>query len=199
MAPKPKQVIRNIRKAYYALLLTDTDAGATWSPTEYLEGLREITVTPTETSGDIYAEGGVWDTDSENGPINVSMDLTDVPIETRAKLFGHKLSATGGLIDNQKDQAPYLALMYEKELVDGVMEYVTLYKGKLMKPEDKGKTREGNVEYQTKAVSGRFIPLMTGERQHIQRSDATAFVQATHDLTWGAAKTIEVAEEPTVP
>lgn len=199
MPINPKQIIKNIGKAYFALLLTDTDAGATWSPTVYLPGLREITVTPTETSGEVYAEGGVWDTDSENGPINVSMDLTDVPIEIRAQLFGHKLSTSGGLIDNQADEAPYLALMYEKKLKDGVMEYVTLYKGKLMKPEDKGKTREGNVEYQTKAVSGRFVPLVTGERQHIQRSDATGFVQATHDLKWGATKTIEVAEEPVVP
>ena len=193
----PKQIIKNIGKAYYALLLTDAVEGATYAPTEYLEGLREITVTPTEQQGDIYAEGVVWDTDTENGPINISFDVTDIPLATRAKLFGHKLSATGGVIDNQKDAAPYLALMYEKTLKDGVVEYVTLYKGKLMKPEDKGKTREGGVEYQTKSVSGRFIQLEAGERQHIERSDSDLFVQATHDLTWGPAKTIEVAETVT--
>lgn len=194
-----KQIIKNIGKAYFALLLTDTDLGATYDTTEYLEGLREITVTPTQNQGDVYAEGVVWDTDTEDGPINISFDVTDIPLETRAKLFGHKISTTGGVIDSQKDEAPYLALMYEKTLKDGVIEYVTLYKGKLMKPEDKGKTREGSVEYQTKTVSGRFIPLATGEKQHIERSDATLFVQATHDLTWGEGKTIEVADEPVTP
>ena len=195
----PKQIIRNIGKAFYAILLTDDETGATWKPTVYLAGLREITVTPTEQQGDVYAEGGVWDTDNENGPINISFDVTDIPLINRAEMFGHKLSTSGGIIDNQKDEAPYIALMYEKELKDGVMEYVTLYKGKLMKPEDKGKTREGGVEYQTKSVSGRFIQLEAGERQHIERSDAATFVEATHALTWGAGKTIEVAEAVVTP
>lgn len=189
-----KQIIKNIGKAYYAVLLTDDATGATWKPTVYLPGLREITVTPTETPGEVYAEGGVWDTDNENGPINISFDVTDIPLINRAEMFGHKLSASGGVIDNQNDEAPYIALMYEKTLKSGVTEYVTLYKGKLTKPEDKGKTREGGVEYQTKAVSGRFIQLTDGNRQHIERSDSASFVEATHALTWGAGKTIEVAE-----
>lgn len=193
-----KQIIKNIGKAYYAVLLTDEAEGATWKPTVYLPGLREITVTPTENQGDIYAEGEMFDTDIENGPINISFDITDIPVVNQAELFGHKISASGGIIDNQNDSAPYVALMYEKKLKDGVMEYVTLYKGKLMKPEDKGKTREGNVEYQTKSVTGRFIQLTTGERRHIERSDATDFNAATHALTWGAGKTIEVAEEKVV-
>jgi len=194
-----KQIIKNIGKAYFAKLLTDEVAGATWSPSVYLPGLREVTVTPTETPGEIYAEGSVWDTDNENGPINVSFDITDIPMTIRATLFGHKLSTAGGIIDNQKDEAPYIALMYEKTLKDGVMEFVTLYKGKLTKPEDKGKTREGGVEYQTKAVTGRFIPLVNGDRQHIVRSDSATFAKATHDLAWGDAKTITLAALPVIP
>ena len=74
------------------------------------------------------------------------------------------------------------------------MEYVTLYKGKLSKPEDKGKTREGNVEYQTKAVSGKFIQLFAnGDKKLIERSDSATFDETAHALTWGAGKTIAVA------
>lgn len=196
MAGQEKQIIKNIGKLYYALLLTDDmEAGtATYSATKYLPGLREITVTPTENQGEIYAEGEVFDTDTENGPLNISIDMTDIPLINRAEILGHKLTATGAVIDNQKDEAPYLALMYEKKLRNGVMEYATLYKGKFMKPEDKGKTREGNVEYQTKAVSGRFIQLSAnGDRQLIERSDSATYDETAHALTWGAGKIITLA------
>lgn len=197
MAGIEKQIIKNIGKLYYALLLTDDNVAktATWAATKYLPGLREITVTPTENQGDIYAEGEVFDTDTENGPLNISLDLTDVPLINRAELLGHKLTATGAVIDNQKDEAPYIALMYEKTLKNGVTEYVTLYKGKLTKPEDKGKTREGNVEYQTKAVAGRFIQLAAnGDRQLLERSDSATYDETAHASTWGAGKTITLAE-----
>lgn len=198
MGNKINQVIKDIGKLYYAVLKTD-DAEtktATWDTTKYLPGLREITVTSTENAGELYAEGAVFDTDTQSGPINISFDITDIPLENRAELLGQKLTATGAVIDNQNDEAPYIALMYEKKLKSGVMEYVTLYKGKISKPEDKGKTREGNVEYQTKAVAGKFIQLQAnGDKMLIERSDAEGFDNST---TWGAGKTITVAEPKTV-
>ena len=187
---KKKLVIKNIGKLYYALLKTETDATATYDPIVYLPGLREITVTPEEQTGEIYAEGMVWDADTELGRIGVSLDSTDIPLENYAEMLGKQMSSDGGVIDNVNDEAPYLALMYEKKLTNGVMEYATLFKGKLATPEDKAKTREGNVEYQTKPMEGTFMPLKTGDWRHIIRSDSPNFDETTFLANWGEGKDV---------
>lgn len=188
-----KKVIKNIRRAYFAVMTNDEAGNITYAPTVYLEGLREITVTANEQSGEIYAEGTVWDQEYEIGNATVTLDLTDLSPENYATLLGKKVAAGGGLIDNKDDMAPYVALMYEKVMTDGTVEYATLYKGKFSIPEDKGKTREGNVEYQTKSIAGTFIPtLATGDWRHVVRSSDVAFNAVNHALVWGAGKNIIV-------
>lgn len=191
-----KKIIKDIRRAYYAVMTNDEVGAVTYDPIVYLEGLREITVTPNEQSGEIYAEGTVWDQEYQIGNADVTFDVTDIAPEHTAKLLGKKLAASGGYIDNKDDNAPYIALMYEKILTDGSLEYATLFKGKLSIPEDKGKTREGNVEYQTKSVKGSFIPLLgTGDWRHVVRSTDTDFNAVNHALVWGAGKSVAL---PTV-
>lgn len=190
-----KYVIKNIGKLYAARLLTDTEVDSTYESTRYLEGLREITVTPTAESGQIYAEGQVWDTDSEAGVTEVSLDRTDMTAEDEMFLLGKKRTSDGGVIGNRNDEAPYVALMYEKKLTNGVMEYVTLFKGKFSKLEDKVKTREGGVEYQTKTLVGQFIHNERGDMDHVVRSNSPGFDQSVHDGIWGEGNTITL---PTV-
>lgn len=195
MTVKKKLVIKNIRKLYYAILKSETGEEATYEPIKYLPGLREITVTPEEQSGEIYAEGMVWDADTELGKIGVTLDATDLDIETYAELLGKQIDSNGGVIDNAHDEAPYIALMYEKEMTQGVMEYATLFKGKLSIPEDKAKTREGNVEYQTKSMQGVFMPLNNGDWRSIVRSNSTEFVEEVFMENWGEGKTIKLPEK----
>jgi len=198
MAAKKKLVIKNIGKLYYAILKTETEETATYDPTVYLPGLREITVTPEEQTGEIYGEGTVWDSDTELGKIAVTIDATDLPPENNAELLGKKLSTYGGVIDSADDEAPYVALMYEKKFTQGVMEYVTLYKGKFAIPEDKAKTREGNVEYQTKAMQGIFMPLANQLWRNIERSDSVTFDETAFMENWGEGKSIVLPVEETV-
>lgn len=190
-----KLVIKNIGKLYYAILKNETDEVTSYDPIVYLPGLREITVTPEEQTGEIYGEGVVWDSDTELGKIAVTIDATDLPPKNYAEMLGKKLDLNGGVIDSANDEAPYLALMYEKQLTQGVMEYATLYKGKMAIPEDKAKTREGNVEYQTKAMQGVFMPLNNGVWRNIVRSDSTEFNATTFMENWGEGKTITLPQE----
>ncbi|OLS02882.1 major tail protein [Tissierella creatinophila] len=195
MTVKKKLVIKNIRKLYYAILKSETENTVTYDPIKYLPGLREITVTPEENSGEIYAEGMVWDSDTQLGKVSVTLDATDLSIEQYAELLGKELDKNGGVIDNAYDESPYIALMYEKEMTQGVMEYATLFKGKLSIPEDKVKTREGNVEYQTKSMQGTFMPLNNGNWRNIVRSDSPDFIEESFMENWGEGKTIKLPEK----
>jgi phi13 family phage major tail protein len=179
----PKQVITGLNKLYYAIM-NDEDA-ETYLAVKYFPGLREITVSPKEETSSIYAENQEWDIDSALGEIEVSLDITDIPTDIVAEILGKKKAATGGYIDNANDVKPYIALMFDKTLSGGVTEYVTLYKGKFNIPEDKAKTKEGKPEFQSKTLSGRFIPLKNGMWKYPVRSNDTDFDKATWDTKWG--------------
>lgn len=180
-----RRVITGLNKLYYAVMTNeDTE---TYDAVKYFPGLREITVSPKEETGSIYAENVEWDVDSALGEIEVSIDVTDIPTDIVAEILGKKKATGGGYIDNASDVKPYIALMFDKTLSGGVTEYVTLYKGKFNLFEDKAKTKEGKPEFQSKTLTGRFIPLKNGMWKHAVRSDDADFNATTWATTWGTS------------
>lgn len=180
-----RRVITGLNKLYYAIM-TDEEQ-ETYGEVKYFPGLREITVSPKEELGSIYAENVEWDVDSALGEIEISLDVTDVPTDIVAEILGKKKATGGGYIDNANDVKPYIALMFDKTLSGGATEYVTLYKGKFNLFEDKAKTREGKPEFQSKALTGRFMPLKNGMWKYAVRSDDADFNATTWASTWGTS------------
>lgn len=179
-------VIKNIKKLYYSVITAETNGVPTYGTMKYLPALREITVTPNSEKGEHYAEGGLWETETSFSKADVSINVSDLPVEHYIALTGAKASASGGFIDNAGDEAPYIAIHYEKVLSGGVIEYATLLKGKLSKPEDKGATSEGSPNYQPKTLTGTFMAIGNGDWRNVVRSDDTAFVAA--DFQWADGK-----------
>jgi phi13 family phage major tail protein len=180
-----KHVITGLNKLYYAIM-SDMEA-ETYSAAKYFPGLREITVSPKEDSASIYAENQEWDVDSALGEIEVTIDVTDVSTDIIAELLGKQKAASGGYIDSASDVKPYIALMFDKTLSGGVTEYVHLYKGKFNLFEDKAKTKEGKPEFQSKTMSGRFLPLKNGMWKHAVRSNDTDFDATAWATSWGTS------------
>lgn len=180
-----KHVITGLKRLLYALMLNEETE--TYGPVKYFPGLREITISPKEETDSIYAENQEWDIDSALGEIDVSIDITDIPTDIVSEILGKQKAATGGYIDNANDVKPYIALMIEKTLSNGVTEYVTLYKGKFNIPEDKAKTKEGKPEFQSKTLTGRFIPLKNGMWKYPVRSNDADFNSDTWLANWGTS------------
>jgi len=182
-----KKIVTGVEKAYYAIYTEPTEAGGTptYGPVKYLPGLREIGIVPKEENGTIYAENRLWDTENSLGEIDVTLDFASIDTADYVALLGKKLAVGGGVIENANDQAPYVAILAEKTLSGGVIEYITLYKGKLSIPEDKAKSKEGKTEYQTKSLQGKFMPLDNGLWKHFVKTTDADFEKATHDLKWG--------------
>lgn len=188
-----RRVITGLNKLYYAIMADEELE--TYSAVKYFPGLREITVAPKEETASIYAENVEWDTDSALGEVEVSLDITDIPHDIVNEILGKKKAVGGGYIDNAGDVKPYIAVMFDKTLTGGVTEYVTLYKGKFNMPEDKAKTKEGKPEFQSKTITGRFLPLKNGDWKYPVRSDDPDFNKATWDTKWGI-EVIKAAPKP---
>ena len=187
-------VKNGLQKCYVATI----DTTGAYKPAIELGDLIEISISPSENSATLYAGNGVIMTDSALGEIPVTISLPAISEENQALLFGHKVAEGGGLIKSSKDVKPYVAIMFSqtsKDSVSGeeVIDYITLFKGQFSQQEQKGKTKEGGVEFQTVSLSAQFMPLETGIWEHIVSSDSTGFDEKVHATKWG--KTVEI---PTV-
>lgn len=189
-------VIKNIRKLYVSEITDETNGVPTYGPMKYIPGLREIGVTPNSEQGEFYAEGALAETDSAFSKVDVTIDVSDVAPENYMFLTGAKAGVNGGYIDNAEDEAPYIALHYEKVLSGGVVEYATLFKGKLSKPEDAAATSEGSPNYQPKSLSGTFMALGNGDWRYVIRTNDPLFVDTTENpFVWGDTKQFVLPEK----
>ncbi len=179
-----KLVTTTVRKAYYAVA-TEKDGKLTWGPVKYWPGLRELGVSVKEEIGKVYAEGMLWAMAKALGDIDVNLEFTDIPEFVYTDIYGKKRGTMGEVLDNAHDVAPYICIMAEKELTEGVMEYCTLFKGKMNLPDDKSKTNEGKVDFQTKPTNAVFMPLDDGLWRSWVRSDNPDFQKDKWAEKWG--------------
>lgn len=181
-------VIKNIRKMYISVITAETAGVPTYGPMKYIPGLREITVTPSNEQGDFYAEGTLFETESAFSKCDVSINVSDLTPADYKTLTGAVAATTGGYIDNANDEAPYVALHYEKVLSGGIVEYATLFKGKFSKPEDQATTAEGSPNYQPKTLAGTFMAIGNGDWRYVIRDNDTLFPETPAEFVWGDAK-----------
>lgn len=181
-------VIKNIRKLYVSVITAEAAGVPTYGPMKYVPGLREITVSPSVEQGDFYAEGTLSETESAFSKCDVSINVSDLAPADYKTLTGAVAATEGGYIDNANDEAPYIALHYEKVLSGGIVEYATLFKGKLSKPEDNASTAEGSPNYQPKTLAGTFMALGNGDWRYVIRDNDPLFPVSPATFVWGDTK-----------
>lgn len=178
-------VITGLEKVYYAVMTNEVEE--TYGEVKELGDGIEIGVTPTENQTPLYAANKQVLVEKALGDIDLTFTIPAMSTEAQKDLFGMEEATEGGLIYKANSVKPYIAIMFNKTLDGGAMEYVTLFKGKLNLSEDKAKTQEGQVEYQTAQYSGKFVPLKDGMWKHVVRSTDTGFNAETWATKWGTS------------
>lgn len=179
-------VITGLEKVYYAVM-TDETTETYGEVKELGEGI-EIGVTPTENSSVLPAGNRDAIVELRAGETNLTFTIPSMTTEAKMDIFGFEEAEEGGIIYNSNAIKPYIAIMFNKTLDGGAMEYVTLYKGKLQLNEDKAKTiSNGQVEFQTPQFSGKFVQLKNGNSQHVIRSTDKNFDAESWAKTWGVS------------
>ncbi len=149
-----------IEKLYYALLTKDDAESLTYGTPKYLAGVREINIKPATSTEKLYAENKIWEQETVLSEIQVDIDIADLTNDDLSILVGHKKASQGGIIGNESDNAPYVALLVKANKTNKQARYLCLYKGKFTLPEDSAKTKEDKTEYQTPKISGIFQPTI---------------------------------------
>lgn len=156
---KGTNYIVDLKKLYVAELKEDSQTALTFDTPKYLEGVKEIGVKPKVNTENAYAEGIIWNTETTLESIDVEIDLTDLLTENEAFLLGHKIAKTGGIIYNESDEAPEVAILWKAVKSNGKARYIALYSGQFSMSDEAYKGKEGKANFQSKKLKATFKPL----------------------------------------
>lgn len=167
----------NIRKLYVAKLLSEDADKITYDTPRYLEGVKQLTIKPKQNSDPYYHEGRKVLEDKTLEDISVTINITDLTDEDEGYVMGYKLAKTGGVIRNENDIAPTVAILYEADKAQGGTRYGILYAGTFGIPDEDIKGKEGKANFQSKSIDATFRPLVNGLWNYKVDSDSTGVTQ----------------------
>lgn len=144
-----------LKNLVYAVM-TD-EKTETYGAVKSIAGAIDADIKPSINSSDLYADDGLSETRSALGKIEVSLTVKDVPKTALTDLLGHTVDANGVLIKKSSDNAPYVAIGFKSLKSNGEYRYKWLFKGKFTLPEEKHKTQEEKLEYQTQQITATFM------------------------------------------
>jgi len=170
-----------LRNIHYALLTEDSDSALTYGTPQPLAGAISATISPTSNQENLYADDGVFDTQTALGDISLEMELATLPLKTQAVLLGHTY-ASGVMVQKDTDVPPYVAIGFMARTTKGNYRFAWLLKGKFALKEDDYATMEDAPKWNNPKLSGTFVKrVYDGEWQRVAGSGDEDFTGAE---TW---------------
>jgi phi13 family phage major tail protein len=148
-----------LRDLYFAELTAD-DTYAT--PVKLSEALT-ATITPNYTITTLYGDDRAVAVANALGDIDVSITTSDLSDSDYQLLMGSNKNTDGVIEDSVDDVAPYGALGFRLPLEGGGFRYYWYYKGKFQPPASTHNTKGSGVEFQTPAITGKFVSREDGK------------------------------------
>ena len=173
MANKPVPAI-SVNKLYYALVLSDTEEGVTYSAPVWLQGVNTVAYNPNTQTATFDADGGTYDSYSADGEIQTTITIADLNPSDYATLLGVQQDQTTGLItESTDDNPPEVAIGFMSEMSNGAMRFVWILKGKFSKQEESVTSKGGSgITYQPRTIMHTAVPrTFDGAKRHILDSN----------------------------
>ena len=173
MANKPVPAI-SVNKLYYALVLSDTEEGVTYSAPVWLQGVNTVAYNPNTQTAAFDADGGTYDSYSADGEIQTTITIADLNPVDYATLMGVQRNQTTGLISESiNDNPPEVAIGFMSEKSDGSMRFIWVLKGKFSKQEESVTSKGGSgITYQPRTIMHTAVPrTFDGNKRHMLDSN----------------------------
>ena len=129
-----------------AEIIKDDETGTQYGEVEQMLGAVDATVTPQNTEAEVqYADDGEYDAVYPDPESEFRMQMVDIPLPWREKLYGHRFDSNGVLIQNAKDTQKYFAVGFMSEKADHTMRYMWFYKVRAAPMTENYSTKEGET------------------------------------------------------
>ena len=149
-----------VESLYIAIMTTEDtlEANAIYDTPVYVAPAIGINIQPQGNTSVLFADDGAIETESANGPVNVSINPSELPLDKRALILGAAYNAGTGVITHKAtDRPPYLALGFKSRKANGDYRYVWLLKGKAVRPQENYQTKTDNVQFNTPQLNLQFV------------------------------------------
>ena len=157
---------------HIAKMLTDAEGStATYDSPISFPWLNEMQIKPTSSQEKLYGDNMAVATATTMSEIALTVTTDSMPLEYKALLFGHKYE-NGKITVNKDDVAPYFALMFASTKANGKKRFVKFYKVQFTEPDEKSKTKEGKITFNTMQFAGTAI---------YRTSDGNIYAQADEE------------------
>lgn len=164
----------NIKNMVYALLTSDTTAGAEYGEVKPLGKAMQVQLTPSLASGVLYGEGAQSENIAKLNGMATVLDVNKIAIEDRAEILGHKYE-NGILIEKAGDEAPFLAVGFEVEGTNKCKELVWLLKGRAQPFNGTMQQSTDSINFSTDSITINFVPRdFDGELRYFADTANTA-------------------------
>jgi phi13 family phage major tail protein len=120
---------------------------------EYLAPAAEATQSPTQNTETQYADDQPFDTISSEGPTDIVLTVTGIPLVTLAKITGRVYDSVNGLMYDNGGVAPYYALMFRSLKSNGSYRYYAYLKGRFDMPSEDAATKGETPEPKTQQLT----------------------------------------------
>lgn len=144
---------------HIAVLKKDDKDGAEYDVPEYLARAIKVTVEPITAEGTLESDDEVEQEESAIIGYKVTIGASQLDDYIRAKVFGHRIDASGGVVYNEEDTAPEIALLFRTLLSDKKnYKYSVFYKGKFKPNSEEYETKKKEeFSYKTEGdITGNF-------------------------------------------
>ena len=145
----------------HVAVMTNGDAEAegtepAYGTPEWLAGAVSATVTKESSATEFYEDGELTDTIDAMGKITVEMVVSALSLAGRAKIQGSTIK-NGVLVEKEGDIAPYVALGFRSQKINGKYRYVWLLKGKFARVNDSYQQKTNSITSSEPSLSGSFM------------------------------------------
>ena len=179
--------IVGLEDLYYALITADDDTAYTpGTPKKLAPAVEANAKTATSTESQ-YADDKPFEINTTEGPTEIEITTTAIPLATLGEVLGKPYDDTNGLLLDIGSEAtpPDVALGYKAMKSNGKFRYYWYYKGKFTVPDEEAKTMEDKKEHKPAKITYTAINTIkkftTSNGTHSMKrivgdDDATGFV-----------------------
>lgn len=149
----------SVDRLYYAVM-TGVDligTNPTYSTPKVFTPTAKIDVDPSNSQVPYYADGVNQEMAQITSSGKVTIQGSVLTLTTQSDIYGHQLDGQGGLIYNQNDVAPYIAIFYRRTKANGKFRYVKLFKCMFADVKDAAATSDTAVKSQDDNIEGAFF------------------------------------------
>jgi len=170
-----------LKDLHIAILTEDTKESLKYAVPENIINGINANINPSSESTEVYADDGLVDVITTLSKVDVEIELLDLPLEIRAKLLGDKI-VDGIYVENKNRKAPFVALGFKSEKLNGKFRYVWLLKGTAQLMSDEYATKKKGVDLKNAKIKLVFMPTIhDGNWKLTGDEDMTEFTKAA---TW---------------